>query len=134
MSRLKSAHDLSGLMKYADRAPWDEAMDEMLSAHLGPACEATGLEPDAIFEIIGDHWQGPLWGCAFDDLLTQELEPDGRNLVDDYLKRRGWNEKAPNKAYMGSGHRTGTDIRSHDCHPRRWPSLLLRWPRDQRSH
>jgi len=55
MSRLKSAHDLSGLMKYADRAPWDEAMDEMLSAHLGPACEATGLEPDAIFEIIGDH-------------------------------------------------------------------------------
>ena len=36
--------------------------------------------------------------------------------------------------YQGSGHRTGTDIRSHDCHPRRWPSLLLRWPRDQRSH
>lgn len=100
MSRLKSAHDLSGLMKYADRAPWDEAMAEMLSAHLDPACEATGLEPDAIFEIIGDHWQGPLWGCAFEDLLTQELEPDDQNLVDDYLKRRGWNEKAPNKAYM----------------------------------
>ena len=75
-------------------------MAEMLSAHLGPACEATGLEPDAIFEIIGDHWQGPLWGCAFEDLLTQELEPDGGNLVDDYLKRRGWNEKAPDKAYM----------------------------------
>ncbi|WP_170935618.1 hypothetical protein [Sphingopyxis indica] len=39
-------------------------------------------EPDAIFEIIGDHWQGPLRGCAFEDLLTQELEPDGHNLVD----------------------------------------------------
>ncbi|KMS50661.1 MULTISPECIES: DUF2384 domain-containing protein [Sphingomonadaceae] len=100
MSRPKSAHDLSGLMKYVDREPWDEAMAEMLSAHLEPACEATGLEPDAIFEIIGDHWQGSLWGCAFEDLLTQELEPDGGNLVDDYLKRRGWNEKAPNKAYM----------------------------------
>ena len=100
MSKPKSAHDLSGLMKYADRAPWDDALAEMLSAHLGPASEATGLEPDAIFEIIGDHWQGPLWGCAFEDLLTQKLEPDGSNLVDDYLKRRGWNEKAPNKAYM----------------------------------
>lgn len=100
MSRLKPAHDLSGLMKYASRTPWDEAMDDILSAHLGPACEATGLEPDAIFEIVGDHWQGPLWGCAFEDLLTQELEPDGRNLVEDYLKRRGWNEKTPNKAYM----------------------------------
>jgi hypothetical protein len=53
-------------MKYADRAPWDEMMDEMLSAHLGPACEATAssLMP---YSIIGDHWQGPLWGCAFED-------------------------------------------------------------------
>jgi hypothetical protein len=100
MSRLKSAHDLSGLMKYASRAPWDEAMDDSLSAHLGPACEATGLDPDALFDLIGDHWEGPIWGCAFEDLLAQQLEPDGRNLVDDYLKRRGWNEKAPNKTYM----------------------------------
>ena len=46
MSRSKSAHDLSGLMKYADHAPWDEALAEMLSAHLDPASEATGLEPD----------------------------------------------------------------------------------------
>jgi transposase len=30
------------------------------------------------------------------------------------------------KGITGSGHRTGTDIRSHDCHLRRWPSLLLR--------
>src|SRR3546814_932325 len=39
-------------------------------------------------------------GLCLEDLLTQELEPDGGNLVDDYLKRRGWNEKAPDKAYM----------------------------------
>jgi hypothetical protein len=45
MSRAKSAHDLSGLMKYAGRAPWDEAMDEMLSAHLGPAATRPGLIP-----------------------------------------------------------------------------------------
>ena len=25
-------------------------------------------------------------------------------------------------------------VRSHDCHPRRWPSLPLRWLRSQRSH
>jgi hypothetical protein len=101
MSRSKSAlHDLSGLMKSASRAPWDEAMDDMLSEHLGPACEATGLDPDTIFDMIGDHWEGPIWGCAFEDLLAQKLEPDGGNIVDDYLKRRGWNEKAPAKAYM----------------------------------
>ena len=64
MSRPKSAHDLSGLMKYMRRAPWDEMMDEMLVAHLGPACEATDLEPDDIFDIIGDHWEGQLWGLS----------------------------------------------------------------------
>ena len=35
---------------------------------------------------------------------------------------------------LGSVHRTDPDIRSHDCHPRRWPSLPCRWPQDQRSH
>ena len=43
----------------------------------------------------GRYGAVPLKICS-----TQELEPDGGNLVDDYLKRRGWNEKAPNKAYM----------------------------------
>jgi len=56
MSRSNSTHDLSRLMKFAEREPWGEVMDDM--------------------------------------------EPDGANLVNDYLKRRGWNEKAPNKAYM----------------------------------
>ncbi|WP_235514868.1 hypothetical protein [Sphingomonas sp. Leaf25] len=51
-------------------------------------------------DIVGDHWAGVLWGCAFEDLLTRDLEPDGRNIVDDYIKRRGWNESGPAKAYM----------------------------------
>ncbi|MFU7527383.1 hypothetical protein ACM64M_02515 [Qipengyuania sp. ASV99] len=88
------------MMKFAEREPWGKVMDDMLSAHLGLACKDTGLDPDAIFDLIGDHWQGPIWGCAFEDMLAQELEPDGANLVNDYLKRRGWNEKAHNKAYM----------------------------------
>lgn len=100
MSRPKSGYDLSRLMKYLRRAPWDEMMDEMLVAHLGPACEEIGLNPDEIFETIGDHWEDHIWACAFEDLLTQFWEPHGLNLVDDYLKRRGWNEKAPYKTYL----------------------------------
>jgi hypothetical protein len=41
-----------------------------------------------------------LWGCAFEDFLTQSLEPDGRNIVEDYLKRRGWKESAGSRRYM----------------------------------
>jgi hypothetical protein len=40
-----------------------------------------------------------LWGCAFEDFLTREYDGN-RNIVDDYLKRRGWKESASNKAYM----------------------------------
>src|SRR3546814_3764450 len=49
---------------------------------------------------MGDHGKGPRWASDFEDRLTQEREPGCRDLVDDYLKRRGRNEKAPNKAYM----------------------------------
>jgi hypothetical protein len=40
-----------------------------------------------------------LWGCAFEDLLTRTIQPD-RNIVDDYIRRRGWNESGPTKIYL----------------------------------
>ncbi|WP_234890036.1 hypothetical protein [Sinorhizobium medicae] len=30
-----------------------------------------------------------LWGCAFEDFLTQDFEIEGGNVVDEYLKSRG---------------------------------------------
>ena len=40
-----------------------------------------------------------LWGCAFEDFLTMDVEDAGK-IVDDYLKRRGWKETARNREYM----------------------------------
>lgn len=42
-----------------------------------------------------------VWGCAFEDFLTRESD-DGRNIVDDYLKRRGWKEGASTRAYIAA--------------------------------
>jgi hypothetical protein len=39
-----------------------------------------------------------LWGVAFEDFRGRQC--DGRNFVDEYLRRRGWNESAPAKAYV----------------------------------
>ena len=39
-------------------------------------------------------------GIANGRFLGRQLEPDGRNFVDEYLRRRSWNESAPTKAYM----------------------------------
>jgi len=93
-------HDLSRIIKFATRDDWAEALHDALSDHVGAAMEEFNLEFGEIGDIISDHYTGVLFGCALEDLMTRRFEPDGENLVDDYLKRRGWNEKAPTKTYL----------------------------------
>ena len=93
-------HSLSGLMKWLTHEEWREPFAEVLDLHLGPACEDYEMDFEDIAEVIGDHAAMTVWGCAFEDFLTQSLEPDGRNIVEDYLKRRGWKESAGNRLYM----------------------------------
>ncbi|WP_230532370.1 hypothetical protein [Microvirga roseola] len=93
-------HSLTGLMKWLSHEEWREPFEEVLDLHIGPACEDFGMDFEDIADVLGDHWVMTLWGCAFEDFLTQAVGPDGRNIVDDYLKRRGWKESAGNRRYM----------------------------------
>lgn len=97
---MKTGHDLSGLMRFAGRERWRGPLQEAMSDHVGPAMEQFDLEFEEIGGLLGDHWAGVLFGCAFEDLLTRNFEPGGLNIVDDYLKRRGSTETAAAKAYM----------------------------------
>jgi len=97
---MKRSHDLSGLIKFAGRPEWREHLGDAVDDHLGPALDEFDLEHEELFELLGEHWTSVLWGCAIEDLATRTFDPDGRNLVDDYLARRGWNETSGNKAYM----------------------------------
>src|SRR3546814_4498862 len=94
ISGMKRGHDLSGVMKFATSPAWGEHLGEALGDHLGLAMEEFDFEADELADIVGDHWAGVLWGCAFEDLLTRTIQPD-RNIVDDYIRRRGWNESGP---------------------------------------
>jgi hypothetical protein len=91
---------LSGLMKYASGDLWRDSLDECLHQHLGMVTDELKMDRVEFFDLVGPSWANILWDCAFEHLLTREFEPDGLNIVDEYLKRRGWNEKAPHKAYM----------------------------------
>jgi hypothetical protein len=91
---------LAGLVEWLDRDEWRERFEELLWRHVGPACEEAGLAFEDLEDVLGRHHFVTLWGCAFEDFLTRALEPDGRNIVDDYLKRRGWREPATNRRYM----------------------------------
>jgi len=87
-------------MKWLAKEPWRGAFLEVLEHHIGPILEEYDIPDfDELGGLIGVDYAMTLWGCAFEDFLTQEVEGAG-NIVDDYLKRRGWKESAGNKAYM----------------------------------
>jgi hypothetical protein len=96
---MASAKSLAGLMKWVRRAEWQDAFDELLHRHLAPVCGEADIALDELPELIGDQDFAVLWGCVFEDFLAHNLD-NGRNIVDHYLKRRGWKESASNKAYM----------------------------------
>jgi hypothetical protein len=98
---MASAHSLGGLMKWLRRAEWRDAFDRSIDRHLGRVCAKAGVARENLSDVIGEGAFTMLWGCIFEDFLTQDLD-DGRNIIDDYLKRRGWNESVSNKAYMAA--------------------------------
>ena len=98
--KMTTSDSLSGLIKWLAKEPWRGAFLEVLEYHTGPILEEYDLPDfDELGGLIGADYAMTLWGCAFEDFLTRNVEGAG-NIVDDYLKRRGWNESAGNKAYM----------------------------------
>ncbi len=94
-------HQLHGLMRWSQRDEWSSGFEDILERHVGPACEAAGVDVEALPSLLGEEQFASLWGCAFEDFLAYEFA-NGSNVVDDYLKRRGWKETAPNRAYMAA--------------------------------
>ncbi len=99
---MTNARSLQGLMKWLTRAEWRDWFAEIYDHHLLPACQQTGLDAEEVVAILGENWfMTTVWGSAFENFLTREAA-DGRNIVDDYLKRRGWKEGASARAYMSA--------------------------------
>jgi hypothetical protein len=99
---MTGAHSLQGLMKWLTRDQWRDRFAKVYEEHLVPTCDQTDLDADEIMAILGHDWfMSTVWGCAFEDFLTREFE-DGSNIVDDYLKRRGWKEGASTRNYMAA--------------------------------
>ena len=88
-------------MKWIRREEWRDAFAAVVDRHLVPACSGADVDVRELPDLIGDHWFMSLWGCAFEDFLTHDLD-DGRNIVHDYLKRRGWKESPSTRAYMAA--------------------------------
>lgn len=90
---------MSGLIAWARREEWRDALAERIERHAAKACAGAGVEVAAIESLLGEYGVSTVWGAAFEDLLATELS-GGRNVADDYLRRRGWKESAPTRDYI----------------------------------
>lgn len=97
---MPTSHDLNGLMKFLARPEWRACFEEVFLDHFGPALEVADMDFEDLADMLGDGLAMTLWGCAFEDFLTREFEVEGVNIVDEYLKRRGWKEGAQARAHM----------------------------------
>ncbi len=94
-------NDISGLLSFIGRETiWGDRMQDVVAEHLMPALEEFEIDQDDLCELLGEQWTGVLWGCGFEDFLGQRYEEG--NIVDLYLKRRGWKETALNRAYFAA--------------------------------
>ncbi len=93
-------HNLDGLIKWTARDEWRPRVDGVMAKHFEPTMEAFGLSLDEIDDVLGGGWAATLWSRAFEDFLTKRFGPNDENLVEAYLRRRGWKERVVTRAYM----------------------------------
>lgn len=70
-------------------AVWSERLRAVLSEHLLPAAEKAELDPEAAFEELGE-FTGEVFGTALEDLCARRHADPPANLVNDFLKKRGY--------------------------------------------
>lgn len=97
---MTSAKSLAGLMKWLDRDGWRAFLHDVIEERFD-AANARGLEPEEVEASLGEVGVANLWGCAFEDFLTR-WDDDDRNIIEEYLKRRGWKETGLNRKYMNA--------------------------------
>jgi len=98
---LSAVHNLDGLIAWSRRDEWRELFGMLLDRHTGRACADAGISLAELGDMLGDDAMSAIFGAVFEDLLALDL-PDGRNLADEYLRRRGWKDSAGTRDYIAA--------------------------------
>ena len=90
----------ANLFKWAEREEWEALQMEIYDAHIDPVADALDMSGDDIAEFLGDS-AFMLHVFITEDFLTARFgEDDQQNVIDDYLKRRGWREAVSARRYL----------------------------------
>ncbi|MDX1440631.1 MAG: hypothetical protein R3284_12085 [Rubricoccaceae bacterium] len=91
---------LPNILKWTQREEWRDRLAQVFEDHLGSVCDDFDLDMDSLADEIGLDLYDRVFTCIIDDFLTCKFEPDGQNIIEDYVKRRGWRESVPAKRYL----------------------------------
>ena len=90
------------LVKWSARGEWEALQREAYAAHFEPVVDSLDLPDDAL-DVLPDDAAGMLSVFILEDFFTARFGEHGeRNVIDDYLKRRGWRESVPGRRYLAA--------------------------------
>ena len=88
------------LVQWAARGEWEPLQQEFCAAHFEPVTDGVDLPDDAL-EVLPAEGAGMLHVFMLEDFFTARFGEHGElNVIDDYLKRRGWRESVPARRYL----------------------------------
>jgi hypothetical protein len=91
---------IRNLMNWADRPEWSAEQTAVFDSHLAPVCDRIRISQEELGEQLAEQgYGGMLFGMMFEDFISRRLADD-KNIIDDYLKRRGWRESVPGRRYL----------------------------------
>ncbi len=91
---------INHLMKWSVNDTWRPMLEQIVAEHLEDICDEYGMDEQGLTDTLGDSF-GMVYGWILEDFFTIEFD-DELNIIDDFLKRRGWREKAPAKRYLSA--------------------------------
>jgi hypothetical protein len=92
---------ITHIMDWAAREDWVETRAAVFDEHFGAVCRQFDLSREDLYRTLeAQDCMGMLFGWAFEDSLARTYEPDERNVIADYLKRRGWRESPAGRQYL----------------------------------
>lgn len=91
---------IGNLVKWSASEDWSPYREKVFAEHFDMICGRFDTTEEEIADLLGGAFD-MVFGCVLEDFFTARFGEEGeRNVIDDYLKRRGWHEKVPARRYL----------------------------------
>ena len=88
------------LIKWSEKDEWTPYRRHVFAEHFELIMERFDISEQEIVDLLDEAF-GMVCGFVLEDFFTARFGEEGElNVVDDYLRRRGWREKVPAKRYL----------------------------------